>query len=194
MLYLHYNYVRIGGNKMNKVSICPKCVKELKENAERAKRIYTYGKVAYENSPEEYFGYWICDEYGPDNNTCMRCGEKLTEINLTNREFAQIQRISKNPDYILAMNDLKGKDIIEFESKMENIRQQLSDRDNQAKVQREAEKRKEEQVDNQVKCPRCGSTQITTGQRGYSFLTGFLGSNKVVNRCAACGHTWKPGK
>lgn len=43
-----------------------------------------------------------------------------------------------------------------------------------------------------VYCPRCGSTQITTGQRGYSFLTGFLGSNKAVNRCAKCGHTWEP--
>lgn len=44
------------------------------------------------------------------------------------------------------------------------------------------------------KCPKCGSTSITTGQRGYSLLTGFLGSNKTVNRCANCGHTWKPGK
>lgn len=33
---------------------------------------------------------------------------------------------------------------------------------------------------------------ITAGQRGYSLLTGFLGSNKTVNRCANCGHTWKP--
>jgi ribosomal protein L7/L12 len=45
---------------------------------------------------------------------------------------------------------------------------------------------------NVIYCPRCGSTQITTGQRGYSFLTGFLGSNKAVNRCAKCGHTWEP--
>lgn len=44
------------------------------------------------------------------------------------------------------------------------------------------------------KCPKCGSTAITAGQRGYSFFTGFLGSNKTVNRCANCGHTWKPGK
>lgn len=45
---------------------------------------------------------------------------------------------------------------------------------------------------NVIYCPRCGSTQITTGQRGYSFLTGFLGSNKAVNRCAKCGYTWEP--
>jgi len=46
----------------------------------------------------------------------------------------------------------------------------------------------------QPKCPRCGSTVITTGRRGYSLLTGFIGSNKTVNRCANCGYSWKPGK
>ena len=50
----------------------------------------------------------------------------------------------------------------------------------------------EKKANEPIKCPRCGSTQITTGQRGYSFLTGFLGSNKAVNRCAKCGHTWEP--
>ena len=41
-------------------------------------------------------------------------------------------------------------------------------------------------------CPKCGSTAITTGQRGWKLTTGFLGSSKTVNRCGACGHTWKP--
>lgn len=44
------------------------------------------------------------------------------------------------------------------------------------------------------KCPKCGSTAITAGQRGFKLTTGFIGSNKTVNRCANCGHTWKPGK
>ena len=41
-------------------------------------------------------------------------------------------------------------------------------------------------------CPRCGSTYITAGARGYSIVTGFIGSGKTVNRCANCGHTWSP--
>lgn len=45
---------------------------------------------------------------------------------------------------------------------------------------------------NNIYCPKCGSTQITTGARGYSIVTGFLGAGKTVNRCAKCGHTWKP--
>lgn len=43
-----------------------------------------------------------------------------------------------------------------------------------------------------VLCPKCGSNQITTGQRGFSLLTGFIGSNKTVNRCGKCGYSWKP--
>jgi DNA-directed RNA polymerase subunit M/transcription elongation factor TFIIS len=43
-----------------------------------------------------------------------------------------------------------------------------------------------------ILCPRCGSSQITTGQRGYKIVTGFIGSNKTVNRCAKCGYSWKP--
>lgn len=41
-------------------------------------------------------------------------------------------------------------------------------------------------------CPRCGSTSVTTGARGYSFVTGFLGSSKTTNRCGKCGHSWHP--
>lgn len=41
-------------------------------------------------------------------------------------------------------------------------------------------------------CPRCGSNQITTGNRGFSIITGFIGSNKTVNRCGKCGYSWKP--
>lgn len=45
-----------------------------------------------------------------------------------------------------------------------------------------------------IKCPKCGSTQITAGARGVNFTTGFIGASKTVNRCMKCGHTWKPHK
>lgn len=46
--------------------------------------------------------------------------------------------------------------------------------------------------DKTIICPHCGSTAVTTGQKGFSFWTGFLGSNKTVNRCGKCGWTWEP--
>lgn len=42
------------------------------------------------------------------------------------------------------------------------------------------------------KCPKCGSTAIEATQRGYSLLTGFIGSGKTMNYCKNCGHKWKP--
>lgn len=47
---------------------------------------------------------------------------------------------------------------------------------------------------NTPKCPKCGSTSITTAKRGYKLLTGFIGSSKMLNTCQNCGHQWKPGK
>lgn len=46
--------------------------------------------------------------------------------------------------------------------------------------------------DKPLTCPRCGSTSITTGSRGYSLVWGFAGSGKTVNRCGKCGYSWKP--
>jgi len=52
----------------------------------------------------------------------------------------------------------------------------------------------EEYEEPKIKCPKCGSTNIATGQRGYSLLTGFLGSGKTMNRCGNCGYKWTPNK
>lgn len=44
----------------------------------------------------------------------------------------------------------------------------------------------------QVTCPRCGSISVTTGQRGFSIISGLVGSSQTMNRCAKCGHKWMP--
>ena len=63
--------------------------------------------------------------------------------------------------------------------------------------------------DNEVKCPKCGSNQITANQKGFGLgkaaigglllgpfglLGGMVGSKKVKITCLKCGHTWNPGK
>lgn len=50
------------------------------------------------------------------------------------------------------------------------------------------------QDDGLIHCPRCDSTNVVTGQRGYSMMWGFIGSNRTMNRCAKCGHKWEPRK
>lgn len=44
-----------------------------------------------------------------------------------------------------------------------------------------------------VHCPKCGSTSVTTQERGYNLMWGMLGSTKKKNLCQRCGYTWWPG-
>lgn len=51
---------------------------------------------------------------------------------------------------------------------------------------------KEFLTSNKTRCPKCGSTSITTGARGVNSFWGLIGASQTVNRCANCGNTWKP--
>lgn len=45
-----------------------------------------------------------------------------------------------------------------------------------------------------LQCISCGSTQLHSGQRGYSFLRGgIFGSSQVVITCLKCGQKFLPG-
>lgn len=103
---------------------------------------------------------------------CNYCGgaklsDEINKYQFNFDDYEKISKISKDPDFILSMFKLKCSNPIEFQIKLA-------------------------QLNTVLKCPKCGSTNISTGQRGYSLITGFLGSNKTVNRCGNCGHTWKP--
>ena len=52
----------------------------------------------------------------------------------------------------------------------------------------------EKKNDDTVRCPQCGSTQIHSGARGHSIVSGWLGSGKVMITCLKCGHKWDPAK
>ena len=109
------------------------------------------------------------------------CNGELKTLNISWDELSIIEDISTDKNFIEAMIDLKEKDIIEYNLKMSQFKAQLQQQKSSAP-----------QSANTVRCPRCGSTNITAGQRGYSLLTGFVGSGSTVNRCANCGHKWKP--
>lgn len=119
--------------------------------------------------------YGACD----DNDTFVHeCGGKMVDTGIRHSELMVMRHISPNDNsFVEAMIQLKKDDIIEYNLKMSQFKSQIE--------QQEAEK-------NKIKCPRCGSTNITTGQRGFKLTTGFIGSNKTVNRCGNCGYSWKP--
>lgn len=125
---------------------------------------------------------------------CPICKTKMLDSNIDDlKEFDHIADFGNySADFLLAMIELKKNDIIKYTNQMNIINAKAEEESQKRYDEYLAQQRAEEEEKNTVKCPKCGSTQITTGQRGYSFLTGFLGSNKTVNRCANCGYKWEP--
>lgn len=52
-------------------------------------------------------------------------------------------------------------------------------------------------MNNEIKCPKCGSNQFTAQKKGFNSgvgsLSGTIGSNNISFTCIACGNTFDPG-
>lgn len=123
------------------------------------------------------YSFWWKDSV----TICPNCGGELIDIDFPAKDLAVIEEISEDVSFIEAMIKLRETDIIDYNLKMSQFRTQV-EQQNQAK----------QQTDNTPHCPKCGSTQITTGARGVNHFWGFIGASKTVNRCGNCGHTWTP--
>ena len=109
------------------------------------------------------------------------------------KEFDRIINYGNySADFLLAMIKLRNENIIEFTNQMNIIEEKLQKKRNTC--DKEQLGQTEEHESNQVHCPRCGSTQITTGQTFKRALFGLIYNQITVNRCANCGYTWEPGK
>lgn len=150
----------------NRLFICPNCIEML-----RNEPIKSY---------IQYRGFYTVVKV-PENRRCPKCNEELVEIDILQEDVIAITKISNDTNFLESMIQLKQKDPIEYQLKLSQFKNQIQQQENT-----------HAQATNTVKCPRCGSTNITAGQRGYSLLTGFVGSGRTVNRCANCGHKWKP--
>lgn len=134
-----------------------------------------------QNYNDKHQGFWPFLK--EDVLECPDCGSNIIDLNYDSGDFFILLQISHDKEFLKAMIDLKGEDIIEYELKMTQFRN---------KVEQQSVIKQQEQ--NKIICPRCGSTNVSTGQRGYSLLTGFIGAGKTVNRCAKCGYKWRPGE
>ena len=108
----------------DKVSMCPKCGSQF---------LFKPDEIPYEN--------------------CTDCGTKLTHTNVTAEEMFLIERTSKDKDFINAMIELKKNDIIEYQVRISQFRQQAKA---DGCYTSPAQKREQ----NLPKCPTCGSTNI----------------------------------
>lgn len=117
----------------------------------------------------------------PEYQYCQFCGGKLIHTQMTAEEEFLIRHTSKDKDFFMAMLKLRDDDIIEYQTKISQFRAQAKADGCYGK----------EEDKNKPKCPRCGSTSLATVNRGFSLLTGFLGSGKPMNVCQKCGYKWK---
>lgn len=135
---------------------------------------------------------WNFHDNHTQTETCYQCGGKLIKTNFIRGELPPLIEASSDPSFIDAMMKLKDKDIIEFNLKMSQFRAQMNEKDAKEVAIRQENEKKQEQESIRIKCPRCGSTAVTTGPRGANGFWGFIGAGKTVNRCGNCGNTWKP--
>ena len=131
------------------------------------------------NNPPKNPGYFFW--YKDDKYECPYDHTKLINCNINKEELLIISDISGDPSFIQAMDELKQKDIIEFNLKMSQFKSQVS----QTK-QRE---------DNTPKCPTCGSTNIEKigGLERASSVYMFGIFSKKINKsfkCCNCKFTW----
>lgn len=113
------------------------------------------------------------------------CNGNLIDTTLSYEDFDILCDISSSDnDFIRTMIDLKESDPIEYQLKMSQFKTQVQQQKNIQKQQ--------QQNKNRIKCPKCNSTSIVTTTRGFSVVTGFIGSCSPRNVCQKCGYKWKP--
>lgn len=46
----------------------------------------------------------------------------------------------------------------------------------------------------EIKCPKCGSLDLSANKKGWTVTTGMIGSGKILITCLKCGKQFKPGE
>lgn len=124
----------------------------------------------------------ICGHISNSNDYNMECPICHT-TGWYDYYLSEIKNINSDENFVNAMMKLRDDDPIEFQIKMKQLG-----------IEPFSKPQNQQETDTRPKCPKCGSTAITTGSRGVNFTFGLIGASKTVNRCSNCGHTWKPKK
>lgn len=167
-----------------KLYLCRKCMINSKDKIHGYGDYYCSGVIYTSPKNDKKYYYGINFNYNEYDGKCPCCGEPLEEMKIDLNELYVITDIgSPNPDYILAMNDLKKNDIITYTSKFN----ELEEKWNKSK---EADRMEQEQEANKTHCPRCNGTNFTPVRKKYGLFLGFA-TNKVELVCNNCGYRMK---
>ena len=147
-----------------------------------------------------------CPECGKEisdkSETCIHCGYPLSDKNMCyingikyDLSFVFEYEYSERTIPMKILMDLTGCTLnsvgtaINEIFKTGKIPKTLTLEKRQAKTQSQVSEPKEPKIT----CPKCGSSNITEGTKGFSLTTGFIGSGNFRYVCKNCGNKWKPG-
>jgi len=146
----------------------------------------------------------IFEEICYSKDVCNRCGTELSEsertIAINGKHDTTEQRIKIEKElYDIYVKD-NEENLKKYKMKLESEEKAWEE------IQKSLASLKEE---TEIRCPVCGSTQITSTKKGFSLgkaaagglllggiglLGGLVGSNKIMLNCLSCGHQFKPNQ
>lgn len=211
-------YTDITPKELTEKSKCPYCSQNKKgkgrlfQKDKNGKKMFWCvwcGKTFYPDGTEyialkEYL--YICPKCGKyryfnheEDHNCW-CGTMMVETNYDASTFEDIRL--KTPDRLAnTLQHLWERYVFDSGEFDEKLHQETVDsvlrEENELIIWRQEQDKKEEEYRAErykIRCPKCGSTNISTINRGYSMVTGFIGSGSARNVCQNCGHKWKPGE
>ncbi len=122
-----------------------------------------------------------CGFIHPLNKICKVCKNELIETKYDDKEYYQNEQQFTQKIYEEYVFNSPEYDEEMFQKRIEHDKE----------IRKLAYDTSRSTKSDTLKCPKCGSTAVTTGERGYSLLTGFIGSSQTMNRCGKCGYKWK---
>lgn len=144
-----------------------------------------------------------CPECGKEisdkSETCIHCGYPLSEKNMCyingikyDLSFVLEYEYSKRSIPMKILIDLTG-------CTLDSVGTAVNEMFKTGKIPKTLTLEKKKTVEQvtptepKLTCPRCGSSNIAEGTRGFTLTTGFIGSGNFRYVCKSCGNKWKPG-
>lgn len=131
------------------------------------------------NCPSGYYFGWK-----ESVTHCPNCGTEFIDIDFSAKDLAIIEDISEDVSFIEAMIKLHDTDIIEYELKMSQLRNQVQQQQNNMQIN-----------SNTIKCPTCSSTKVkrisgTAKVAGAVAFGLFSKTARSQFKCENCGYKW----
>lgn len=182
---------------------CPECCQQISEHTENCPNCgFPIKKYIQDNNFTDFSKAFICPKCAesymyddiPIQFKCDYCNAVLMQTDMSRKEWFYISCNTIDEIFNSKSVELAKKygnnqfDEKIYEERLKKLNQYIEKKGNE----RDERFTRKTQEKNIPKCPKCGSTAIEATQRGYSLLTGFIGSGKTMNYCKNCGHKWKP--